>query len=54
MNCCDDPKPRISTHSGRMFCANCRRFLDTTPEPLSDDLPEERDDDADEAEGDPS
>lgn len=57
MNCCDDPKPRIGDSgpvAGRVFCGNCRRYLDSAPEPLSDDPPESGDDDASEEEGDPS
>jgi len=37
MNCCDRPNPRISEKTGRMFCANCRAFLDIGPQPLKND-----------------
>lgn len=54
MNCCDDPKPRIGDSgpvAGRVFCGNCRRYLDSAPDPLRDDDPaESSDDDAEEGE----
>lgn len=31
MTCCNDQRPRISERTGRMFCANCRQFLDAQP-----------------------
>ena len=57
MNCCDDPKPRIGDSgpvAGRVFCGNCRRYLDSVPAPLSDDDSPEASDDEAEAEEDPS
>lgn len=57
MNCCDDPKPRIGDSgpvAGRVFCGNCRRFLDSVPDPLRDDSPEEASDDTEAEEEDPS
>lgn len=32
VNCCERPNPRISEKTGRMFCANCRVFLDIGPQ----------------------
>ncbi len=29
--CCDQPEPRIGEQTGRIFCASCRRYLDTPP-----------------------
>ena len=29
MTCCDNPAPRVLESSGRLFCGNCRRYLDT-------------------------
>ena len=37
MNCCNSPNPRISEKTGRMFCANCRSFLDNGPRPSKSD-----------------
>ena len=28
MRCCDRPSPRFSTRTGRLFCGNCRAWLD--------------------------
>ena len=28
MGCCADPNPRILEKNGRLFCNNCRRYLD--------------------------
>jgi hypothetical protein len=27
--CCEKPDPRILAKNGRMFCANCKRYLDS-------------------------
>jgi uncharacterized Zn finger protein (UPF0148 family) len=42
---CDDPKPRFSNKTGRMFCANCRTYIEVAradaSEALRDPRPEE-------------
>jgi hypothetical protein len=45
--CCDTPAPRISETTGRMFCANCRRYLDRLPAPpqTTSGTPEDSSDD---------
>jgi hypothetical protein len=30
MTCCGDQKVRINERNGRIFCANCRVYLDST------------------------
>jgi uncharacterized Zn finger protein (UPF0148 family) len=51
--CCDDPSPRVGVKSGRMFCGNCRQYLDmpppAAPEPLSDEAENESTDDVPES-----
>ena len=42
--CCDDPQPRIGEQSGRIFCASCRRYLDSK---LEQGAPPEDDDEDD-------
>jgi hypothetical protein len=55
--CCEDPRPRILTSSGRVFCASCRQYLDdrpaTTPDEPEATQAEESTDDAADQEGDP-
>lgn len=55
MGCCDDPKPRISDATGRVFCGSCRRYLDgrsqDAPEPLRDEEAEETTDATSDEEG---
>lgn len=36
MQCCNDPKPRISQASGRLFCGSCKRYLDQAPKEEND------------------
>lgn len=40
MACCDNPSPRILEKNNRLFCGNCKRYLDQVPPPPP---PEERD-----------
>lgn len=42
MSCCDDPKPRISDATGRVFCGSCRLYLDARPQEASDTLSDEQ------------
>ena len=37
VQCCNDPKPRISQASGRLFCGSCKRYLDTPPTKLEEE-----------------
>lgn len=37
--CCDDPRPRMLESNGRMFCGNCKAYLDRR-EPAQAPLPE--------------
>lgn len=46
MNCCEDPKPRIATRSGRMFCASCRTYLEAPRQAASETLRDAQPDDA--------
>lgn len=38
--CCDNPSPRILEKDGRLFCGNCRRYLDTKAKTDQAPLPE--------------
>jgi len=31
MTCCANQSPRIAERTGRLFCANCRAYLDARP-----------------------
>lgn len=33
MACCGSPSPRILEKNSRLFCGNCKRYLDQAPEP---------------------
>lgn len=37
MTCCERPEPRILERNGRLFCGNCRRYLDAPPRAEGDD-----------------
>lgn len=36
MACCEAPSPRILEKNNRLFCGNCKRYLDQPPEPPPD------------------
>ena len=36
--CCENPEPRVMESSGRIFCANCFRYLDRSM-PRRDPIP---------------